>query len=180
MPGAFDTFDASEIQFETRRSVWRLSGVALLALVVTAGGFVLARRGLLSTAALAWVLLGTWFAAVWVVSWRLRRLRRAIWCVKISDDEIVGYDYARRPLALPWSEIERVDVSDDGLVVVASAYCFFEIPTRFPRYAALSHRLVWTADRHGVHVYVDGRPWQDLDVYHLFSFLEDPPEASTP
>jgi hypothetical protein len=174
-PSRYDTFDASEIQFETRRSVWRLSGLGVAAVTLTVAGLALGRRGLVSTAALTWMLFATWFGCVWIVSWRLRRLRRAVWCVKIGAADVVGYDYARRPIALPWHEVERVDVTDDGLVVVASPYCFFEVPARFPQYAALSHRLVWTAERQGVAVHLDGVPWERLDVYRLYPFLQDPP-----
>ena len=74
----------------------------------------------------------------------------------------------------------NVDLTRDGLLIVGPALFAFEIPHLFPDFAPLSHSVVYYAELNGVPVFIDGQPWQDLDVYQLFPFLADDPSTDAP
>jgi hypothetical protein len=105
----------------------------------------------------------------------LGALRSVVWCVKLSARGLVGYDYGRRRVALAWPAVERVELDAEGLVVVGrdggGEPRRLRVPHLFPDYARLSHRVVEYAEAFGRPVYVDGRPWQLLDVHEVYPFL---------
>lgn len=185
MPNWYEVFDDEQVQLQTQRHVRRvLIGVAaalgLLALVGPLVVSSVADSGLALSliALLALVVLG-------VASYRLIRLQRVMWCVKLSVHRIVGFDYARRKTVLPWCEVERVDVDRDGLLLVGlpshrGAGPVLRIPSQYPEFHALSHRTVEYAEAHGVPVCVDGRPWQFLDVATVYPFLESMAQEERP
>lgn len=172
MPSGYEVFDADEVLFEARRrATWarRILGLALLptaallyfwfqpsgSLVI--GGLMLA----------LWLGVGGWAA------WRLQQLHRVAWCLKLSAQGLEAYDYTRHRLRLPWARLQRVEVTDAGIRLVGSGGQRIRVPDRFPDFPALSHRLTRRAEAHGVPLWIDGRPYQDLDVYALFPSLMD-------
>ncbi len=180
MPSWYEVFDNSEVQYVTRRRVALVSGTttALLALAFAAALYAYAHGA--PDAVVATVLGSLWTVVVAGGVVRLRRLRRVVWCVKLSDREVVGYDYARRKLRIDWIDAERVELTEHGLAVVGPPPCTLEIPHLFPDFATLSHRIVHYAELYEVPVFVGDRPWQQLDVYDLYPFLdahasEEPP-----
>lgn len=177
MPTEYVIFDASEVQLHTRRKVrWVYLSFSFLT-VLTLCSLAFVRLGHLSPSALTWGLPIVWLVAGSGLGWQLRRLRRTVWCVKLSEGDIVGYDYARRKTVFAWTEVERIDVRDAGLTIMASPHCFFEISTRFPDFAALSHQAAQHADQHEITLCIDGEPWENLDVYQLYPFLSNEPPA---
>lgn len=182
MPAGYELFHATHIQRAARRRVHRLYGVALGLILITVLSFALERLGLLPMAAVAWILAGSWLLGVGITARRLRHVRRTVWCVKVAGDALVGYDHARRKTRLEWTVIHHINLTDEALVVVKSPHCCFRIATTFPEYAALSHRIVQYANRHGITVCIDGRPWHQFDVYALYPFLTTgkPPTGKPP
>ena len=169
----YDVFDAEEVQYETRRKVTRLLGVVLAAVVLTVLAALLAHGRYASLPVVGGSVFAVWLTTIWWVSRRLRQLRRVVWCIKLSKRRLVGYDYARRTIKMDWAQVQRVEVSDDDLRIVASRHCSIDVPSVFPRFAALSHQVVFHAEAHGVPVHLDGQPFDDLDVRVLFPFLEE-------
>jgi hypothetical protein len=110
---------------------------------------------------------------------RFGRLRRIVWCVKISDRRIEGYGYNRRKIAFDWLQVHRVELTEAGLTVVGPDSQCIDVPHLFPDFAELSHRIVGHAEFYGVPIFIDGRPWQSLDVYALFPFLADDSSSGT-
>ena len=126
------------------------------------------------------LIVAAWIGAVrWIAS-RLRRLRRVVWCVKLSDRLIVGYDYTRQKTALDWTKVERVELAGRGLTVFGPPPCSFEIPHLFPDFAELSHRVLFYAEFYDVPVFIDGQPLQELDVYALYPFLLEGSSPGSP
>ena len=180
MPYWYEVFDNEEVQLLTRRQVGQLSGVAVATIVLTLSVLALAHAGAVSLAPAALVIVAAWLATVrWIAS-RLRRLRRVVWCVKISDRAIVGYDYTRQKTALDWTKVERVELAGRGLRVFGPPPCSFEIPHLFPDFAELSHRVLFYAEFYDVPVFIDGQPLQELDVYALYPFLAENASPGSP
>jgi hypothetical protein len=181
----YEVFDDEQVQLQTRLRVRRVVlGLAItLGMLAVIGPMLvigLPDKGLaLGGLALAAV------AAIAVASHRLIRLQRVMWCVKLSVHRIVGFDYARRKIVLPWCEVERVEVDRKGLLVVGmpgpqGPGPVLRIPERYPDFPALSHRAVEYAEAHGIPICIDGRPWQLLDIAKLYPFLERPTAAERP
>lgn len=180
MHGWYEVFDNEEVHYVTRKQVAHLGGLAMGMLAVTIAGLALGFEALLPWPLVLLILAGVWFGTlVWTVH-RLRQLRRVVWCVKISDRRVIGYDYARRRTILDWTRIERVELTESGLVIVGPAPTSLEIPHLFPDFAILSHRILQHAEFYGTPLYLHGQPWQDLNVYTLFPFLGEPAGDSTP
>lgn len=172
----YEVFDNEQVQFETRKRVARLAG-ALTVLVAATLGLAPVLAHVLSSALLAIGLAGGLLLGTLVWSSRaFMRLRSVMWCVKLSVHRVVGYDYARRKAVLPWTEVERIELDDEGLLIIgapreARPGRMLRIPYLFPDFSRLSHRVVEYAEAHGLPVCVDGRPWQFLDVTTVYPFM---------
>lgn len=182
MPSCYETFDAEEVLFETRRRVNRLGHVALVAIVLTILALIASARLSLSAPLTGTALVVLWIGVVAYVSHQMRRLRRVTWCLKLSGQCVEGYDYARRRIQLRWAQVRRVALTDSGLLIVGSQHCQIKVPDRFSDFPALSHLVTRYAEDHGVPLFINGRPLEELDVYTLFPFLVDDPssDASAP
>lgn len=172
----YEVFDNEQVQFETRKRVARLVGMLVVLSVATLGlAPVLAHlfsSALIAVGLAGGVLLGliVWASRMFV------RLRSVMWCLKLSVHRVVGYDYARRKSVLPWTEIERVELDDEGLLIVGTpreerSGPMLRIPFLFPDFAQLSHRVVEYAEAHGLPVCIEGRPWQFLDLAVIYPFM---------
>lgn len=106
---------------------------------------------------------------------RLASLRRRVWRVAVSPRHVVALDAARRQTSVAWGAVERVEVDDEGLTLVARGIegTPFRLHVRrhFAAYVALAHVLVARAERRRCAIWVDGGPWQRLDVAALFPAL---------
>lgn len=182
----YEVYDHEGVQLVTRRRVSRLLAVSGGVLL----GGVLALPMAVQFAPSPWLgagaLLAVALGVLVLVTGRLLRLRRVVWCVKLSVHRIVGYDYARRKLMLPWTQVERVDVEEDGLLVVGApgaggGSVVLHIPVLFPDYPRLSHRVVEYAEAHGVPVCLEGRPLPLVSLGTLYPFMASVPvlEASS-
>ena len=180
MPYWYEVFDNEEVQLLTRRQVGQLSGIVILTIVFTLSGLALGHAGAVPLPLVGLVVFLAWLVSVRWIATRLRKLRRVMWCVKLSDRCIVGYDYTRQKTALDWTEVRRVELAGRGLNVSGPPPCSFEIPHLFPDFAELSHRVLYYAEFYDVPVFIDGKPLNDLDVYALYPFLDSSPSAGSP
>jgi hypothetical protein len=169
----YDNQDALRATRQRVRGLTRRYGVATLGLALWAPLVIL------HVPAGPWIALGA--AAVLAASGvlvlrALRRLHAVAWCVRLSFHGLVA-DFGRRRTALRWSAVARVELDDEGLVILGTdeggTAVRLRLPYSFPRYAALSHRVVEYAETHGRPIFVDGRPWQLLDLLALYPFLTD-------
>jgi hypothetical protein len=172
----YEVFDNEQVQLDTRKRVARLAG----ALVVLVGAVVGLAPVLLHLSASPLLVLGlVGGALLGLAVWASRaflRLRSVVWCIKLSVHRVVGYDYARRKAVLPWTDVERVELDAQGLLIAGAPGegrpgRLLRVPFLFPDFARLSHRVVEYAEAHGLPVCVDGRPWQFLDVSVLYPFM---------
>jgi hypothetical protein len=183
MPDWYEVYDDEQVQLRTRQRVGWLSTAAVAALAVGLGSLPLAVLFAPAPILAAAAILGGILAALSVLGWQVNRLRRVVWCLKLSVHRVVGYDYARRKTELPWPSVERVEVDGGGLLLVgvpppSGPTPALRVSHLFPDYPTLSHRVVEYAEAHGVPVCIEGRPWQLLDVRVLYPFL--PPTAAVP
>lgn len=134
-------------------------GAPVVAILAGGGLWVPAAAGAILTACAAYTIR------------RLGRLRRRVWRVAVSSRHVVALDAGRRQTSVAWGAVERVEVDDSGLTVVArgleGAVFRLHIRQHFAAYVALAHELVSRAERRRCGIWVDGRPWQRLDVSAL-------------
>lgn len=171
MASPYEVFDNEVVHFSTRKQAGALGALAASAGGVTALGLAAGHVGLAPMPAVLAGLVLVWLGVIRYSTHRLSRLRRVMWCVKISDRRVVGYDYARHRTTLDWLQVERVALTRHGLVLAGPGRRAIEVPALFPDYPALAHRVVQHAEFYDVPVFVDGRPWQALDVYAQFPEL---------
>lgn len=180
----YEVYDNEQVQQRTRKQVGRIVlgviiGLSAMAVILP---LMLFQFGI---PAAVIILVGlAVLVLVAAASRELLQLRRVTWCVKVSVHRIVGYDYARRKAVIPWPDVERVDVEPDGLLIVGrpttSRPPVLQIPTLFPEFPHLSHRIVEYAEAHGIPICVDGRPWQLLDLSTLYPFMAGLPVMERP
>ncbi|MBX2822612.1 MAG: hypothetical protein KTR29_23145 [Rhodothermaceae bacterium] len=173
----FEVFDNERVQLLTRKQATRLIRMFIAAFAVTTAGIVM---GYNYKPFFPLIIVGvfiTWIFAIWWIMWRLRMLRRVAWCVKISDRKIEAYDYTRKKISMDWTKVQRVEINKDCLNLLGPNFCSFQIPQLFSDFAALSHRITSLAELYEIPIFIDGLPWQSLDVYELYPFLtEDAPQ----
>ena len=176
----YEVYDNEEVQRHARRQATHLTAVAAGAVLITLFGAALGTENFVPLPAIGGLLVLTWLATVRWIANRTRKLRRLVWCIKLSVHRIVGYDYTRRKAILDWDRVRRVDLTSDGLLLVGPEGFAFEIPHLFSDFAELSHRVVHYAEVNDVPVFIDGQPWEELDVFQLFPFLTDDPSSGAP
>ena len=176
MPTWYEVYDNQDALLATRQRVSRLTtryGFAAVAVALSAPLVIVQVPGGAWIAAGAAVLLT---AAGVVVLRALRALHAVAWCVRLSFQGLLA-DFGRRRTAMRWSEVARVELDDAGLLIVGTdeggTARRLRVPHAFPRYAQLSHRVVEYAEAYGRPVFVDGRPWQLLDLHVVYPFLGD-------
>lgn len=173
MASRYEIFDNEQVHFETRKQAGRLSALVVAAVVTTLALIALAFTGYVPTA-FSLLLVGTaWIALAAWIGYRMRLLRRVVWCLKISDQRIVGYDYLRKPTVFDWTIIERIELGPRSLHVHAGPDRALDIPQVFGDFHMLSHCLMHWADFYGTPLYINGRRWQDTSVYDLYPFLAE-------
>ena len=169
----FEVFDNSEVQWLTRKRVAKVTLVVPVASVLTLIGIILGPTWGLPIPLVGGFLLMAWSTLVWIILNRLQKLRRVVWCIKISERCVEGYDYTRKKPRFDWIRIARVELAQDGLLLVGPEDATLEIPHLFPDFAALSPRIVFHADFYDIPIFINGQPWEEIDVYNLFPFLEE-------
>lgn len=105
----------------------------------------------------------------------LGREYRRIWRIELSVGRFVGHDAAGRRSALPWSQVQRVDITGTGLTVAgrdpSGRPMRLSVATEMPLFTDLAHRAVEYAEAHGRTVCIDGKPLADLNLVELLPSL---------
>lgn len=174
MPSRPATFDADEVHFRTRRQALRLSGLAAATAAGTLLAVLLAYAGTVSAPLAGVAVCLSWVGTVWWTARQRRRLRRVVWCVKLSREGAEGYDYARRRVRLRWEQVRRVELASGGLRLVGPPPCFMHVPALFPDYVELGHQVADHAEGRAIPICIDGRPYEQMDVYGAFPDLAPP------
>lgn len=171
MPKYYEIYDNEEVQLSTRRQVGRLAGYVVLAASATVALVATLVHGILSLLVVAPLLAAIWGMTSWITFRRFRTLRCIVWCVKLSDNCVLGYNYARCPTVLGWNDIDFVNFTQKGVFIHGSGDQLVHITDVFPEYADLAHRILALAEDHGAPIFVDDEPLEKINVYRLFPFL---------
>ncbi len=171
MPTLFEVFDNEQVQFLTRRQAALLTGLIIGMIAVTAAAMAGVHIGLAPLVPAALFIFAAWLSLLGYVRKRIQELRRVVWCVKLSERSIVGYDYARRKTTFDWIHVRRVELKRDGLTVIGPEEKILEVPHLFTDFPTLSHRIAEHAEFYSIPLFIDGEPLQNVDVYSVFPFL---------
>ena len=105
--------------------------------------------------------------AVWLLR-RLGRLHGRLWRVELSFRRLVAHDAGGRRVAVSWQALDWIDVRTDGLVLSGRTDLGRRVRLRVsastPQFASLGHRAVEYAEAFGRPVWVEGQPWEAIDV----------------
>lgn len=102
---------------------------------------------------------------------RILRLRTRVWCIKLSPHMVMGYDYRRKATTLCWSDVSRINVGAEGVLIAGKLGGSIFLPQLFPDYAHISHRILDLAELHRLPVHVEGQSIADTDVFDLLPEL---------
>ena len=168
------------VHLQLRSRVAKLSSLTIGTIVASLLLFLLQERWVaLPMWGAGLALVGLWSGTLWWTWRQLNQLRHVAWCVKISGDEVIGYDYARRRTPLSWSDVQGIDLTEESLRIMGQE-SWFEVPDQFDDFPSLSHDLTRLAEDKGIPIQIEGQPWQHMDVYALYPFLvTDPPEGAS-
>ena len=179
MSAWYQVFDNVNIQLVTRKQATQLSGLFTAAFGLTFLGIVLVFEAGFPLVLLGIFLPTVWIGVIWLGVYRLRILRHTVWCIKLSDREVVGYDYSRRKIKLDWIYVERIEITKKGMLIVGPVPCSLVVPHLFPDFAELSHLVLHYADFYEIPIFVNGEPWQQLDIFDLYPFLAELTSSET-
>ncbi|MFW5972644.1 MAG: hypothetical protein ACOCTG_01520 [Bacteroidota bacterium] len=169
----FEVFDNEEVQLTTRRKVTTLCVLVVSAVILTFVCAIAAFSNQMTSSGGFWMVALIWTATAAWCGARLRRLRRVAWCLKVSNDSLVAYDYARKKTIIPWHDVSRIDWTGRSLLITGPPPCSIEIPDLFSDFAALSHTVYDCAARSNVPIYLESRELDDLDIHSVYPFLRD-------
>lgn len=174
MPPRPAVFDADEVQFRMRRRAVRLIRLAAATAALTLLLVFLADAGAVAAPVAGVLVCLAWVATVGWTARERRRLRQVVWCLKLSGEGVEGYDYARRRLRLRWEQVRRVELVSGGLRVVGPRPCALDVPMLFPEYVELGHQVAAHAEGRAIPLCIDGRPYEQMDLYSAFPDLRPP------
>ncbi|NNE69502.1 MAG: hypothetical protein HKN29_03965 [Rhodothermales bacterium] len=176
----YQVFDDEHVNRVTRAAA-RRHALGAAALGLFSGAVLVASvMGAYSIFPAVLVVAGAWGWAGAALYRYWSRIRRQVWCVKISDREVVGYDYRRKRIRIDWIAASSVDVRRDGLLITADNERRLEVPAGFPEFTALSQAVVEQAEFYVVPILIDGAPLNQVELDALFPFLGalDPDEPA--
>jgi hypothetical protein len=172
---AFETFDDGRVLLSARRHMRH----TLVAFGLASCATVLLAPPLASWfGASAWVPLAA-TGALSIVAFgcihRMSRLRARVWRIATSSRHVVLLDVARRQRTVAWHAVQRIDLCDAGLDIVARGLSDdvtrLRVRSSFGPYVHVAHEIVEQAERHRVPVWIDGHALTVLDVNLLFPSL---------
>ena len=108
---------------------------------------------------------------------RLTRLHRTLWKVEISVGRIVGHDVGGRRVSITWPALGALDVRGGGLAFVGTdddgRRVQLVVPSSLPRFTAFGHRAVGYAEAFGRPLWIEGQPWERVDLAALYPFVRE-------
>ena len=174
----YEVFDNSEVQWLTRKRAAKVTMAMALGGAGTLGGLALGQTLGLPLGLTLIALVLAWTGLLELLARYVEALRRVVWCLKLSDRHVAGYDYRRQKISFDWIRVVRIDLSPEGLVVVGPDDQEIIIPHLFPDYATLSHRILHYAEFYDIPLCIHGESFAEMDVYHLFPFLREAEDAA--
>ncbi len=172
MPHWYEVYDSDEVLLVTRRQfIWLCMFSVVLAFVFALGMlFVVGRPTPMYGLASVLIMIGG-VGTVYLIR-QFNQLRQVVWCVKLSDRRIEGYNYVRQRMRMDWTCIRRIELTRKSVQVIGNLGRTLDVVHRFPDFVALSHRIVEYAEFYEIPVMIEGRPWQELDVHMVYPFIE--------
>lgn len=167
----YQVFDDDQVNLVTRSAARRHAAGAIVLGLVSGAALFASFIGPLSTFPVVVAVVGLWGWAGAALFRIWSELRRQVWCLKISDREVVGYDYRRKRIRIDWIDALGVDVNSRGLAIVAGKDRRLEVPVRFPAYTELCHTVLGHAEFYDVPVLIDGAPLASVAASDVFPFL---------
>lgn len=174
----------TDLLFEDQQMLRHLRRRAAWTVVVAAIGFVgglvllsaLSRHRIADLSAagllcLAWGSLTAWAAL------RLYRLQHQVWRLHLSESRLIGYDYGRHAWTIDWMHVDRLNLTDEGLRVETLDGRHLLVPSWHADFSALGHALLDYAEHLGCPLYLNGRPFEAVDLRTL---LPLPPDVAVP
>lgn len=179
MSGHYQAFDSKDVRVTTRRHIAYHTGLLFGVLFLTLGGILLiagrarypAWWGLVIGA--AGLVPGSYFGL------RIFRLSHVVWLVKLFEDRVEGFDYARRKMVLHWSAVRRVDFQHDHSILLTGEHgTTIRVPATFDEFPALAHAVFAKLNPAAVSIRINGRGLDELSVRTFFPEAEgDEPAA---
>jgi hypothetical protein len=172
------TFNSHDIRYETRRRIAFHTGIFAMAVVLSCGLLLVVGTNVRHPV--------NWFVGLGMVcllptlylGYRIYRLSQVVWYIKVTPDQLEGYDYARRKIRISWTDIARIDITAHALTVISTDGRFITLPSNFSEFSTVGHLLFDAAREKEIRVCIDGRAWDALSIYALFPFLEDDQRAA--
>ena len=100
------------------------------------------------------------------------RAHRTVWRVELTSSQIVGVDVAGHRTSISWPSLTTLDVRTSGLVCRGrneqGHAVRITVGRSMPRFTMLGHRAVRRAEAFGCALWVDGKPWERLDLNGLY------------
>ncbi len=168
--------------FEDERVLRQLRRQVAWTVIVAAAGFVgglvllsLMSRTQIADLSVAGVLCLGWGGLTAWAALRLYRLQQHIWRLQLSATALTGYDYGRHAWRIDWGLLDHVELTDHDLRLTTRDGRRFIIPGHHTDFSELGHALVEQAERLGCPLYVNGRPFEAIDIRTLL-----PPDITLP
>ena len=172
----FQVFDDERVLVSVRTEARRL--VIAFALVSGALVALAPLSTLVAPAYAGFVALGCGAALTAYAAWLLRRLGQLhgrLWRIELSFRRVVAHDAGGRRVSLAWRALDHIDVRADGVVLSGRTDLGRRVRVRvsasMPQFASLGHRAVEYAEAFGRPVWVEGRPWEAIDVAEIHPAL---------
>lgn len=173
MSDEYQSFDSPDVQRSTRRGIALHTGLLFAGLLLTVGCVLLfAGRPRYPN---SWSVIAALVGAgpVGYLGLRLYRLSHVVWLVKLYDERIEGYDYARRKIILSLDRLKRIDLqSDSSLLLTGETGATIRIPGEFTDFPDVAHEVIAHCDTDRADVYVENRHLERLPVVHLLPQTE--------
>lgn len=166
MAAWFEVFDNDVVLERTRKEINGLYASLAVAVILPITLLPL----FLTNQEVLWALFVGGFAifGVYELLQLIAERRQIVWCIKLSDHQIIGYDYARTKRVMDWTQMDHIELTDVSLIVRPQTGPAFEIPHLYPDFATLSHRIIEYADLYHIPICINGAPWEDIDLRSIY------------
>ncbi len=164
-------FDSEAVQARVREQISQIYSYAAVSCGLVLGLLYILTLPEVNTLLVAAITATASWGAYRYLFARINRLRNVVWCVKLTEHDVVGYDHSRTRLSIPWEDIDRINLTDGGIQIQTLASRSIEVPHLFDDYHEISHLLMEEAEYRGIPLFINGYPWQQATVYQLFPEL---------
>ena len=173
-------FEAPCLRRAICRRMSRLNAAFWGVVALTTGAGTLSAPWFASSPIIVGAGLGALVCAAGGISVNHYLLSRTVWCVRVTPNQLISYDCARRTRIWGWDAIRQVDLTAETLRIVQSRYWSVSLTTQFDDFPTLGH-LIWRhAEQRGAPFTIEGQPLDELDVHSLYPTIVCHPPAVPP